>query len=88
MRIRDAITMIEKYWGHCPSDTLVKEARKDHQQALQELSARGFTWGLKHQLPFDFQELSFTKNDYKIMLNVLFGKSQKRRQDYRKKNSR
>ena len=88
MRIKDAITRIEKYWEHCPGPELVSEAKRDHQLALRELSTKGYTWGLKHQLPFEFTELSFTKNDYKIMLNVLFGKSQKRRRDYQQKNTR
>jgi len=88
MRIKDAITKIERYWQHCAGPEMVKEAKRDHQLALRELSTKGYTWGLKHQLPFEFTDLSFTKNDYKIMLNVLFGKSQKRRQDYQKKNGK
>ena len=85
MRIRDAITMIQKYWGNCPSTTLIEEAKRDHGQALRELSGRGYTWGFKHQLPFDFTETQFNKNDYKIMLNVLYGKQERRRKDYEKK---
>ena len=85
MRIRDAIGSIQNYWKHCPSKTLVDEAKRDHGQALRELSTKGYTWGFKHQLPFDFTNTNFTRNDYKIMLNVLFGKSEKRRYEYRKK---
>ena len=87
MRIKDAITRIERYWGHCAGPSMVEEAKRDHQLALRELSTQGYTWGLKHQLPFEFTELNFTKNDYKIMLNVLFGKSQKRRRVYQGKNA-
>lgn len=88
MRIKDAITRIEKYWGHCAGPSMVVEAKRDHQLALRELSTQGYTWGLKHQLPFEFMEQNFTKNDYKIMLNVLFGKSQKRRRVYQNKNTK
>lgn len=85
MRIRDAINSIQNYWKHCPSKTLVEEARKDHGAQLRELASKGYTWGFKHQLPFDFNETDFTKNDYKIMLNVLYGKQERRRRDYAKK---
>ncbi len=88
MRIKEAISRIERYWEHCPGAKLKEEAKRDHQLALRELSTRGYTWGLKHQLPFEFTRLSFTKNDYKIMLNVLFGSSQRRRKDYQNKNNR
>ena len=86
MRIKEAISRIERYWEHCAGPSMVLEAKRDHQLALRELSTQGYTWGLKHQLPFEFTDQSFTKNDYKIMLNVLFGKSQRRRRDYQNKN--
>ena len=85
MRIRDAINTIQNYWKNCPSKTLREEAKRDHGLALRELASRGYTWGFKHQLPFDFVKTQFTKNDYKIMLNVLYGKQEKRRREYSRK---
>ena len=86
MRIRDAINKIQDYWKNCPSNNLAEEAKKDFSAQLRELSSKGYTWGYKHQLPWDPVKVRFEKNDYKIMLNVLYRKQQRRRSEYQNKN--
>ena len=70
--VRMAIRSIRRYWENCKFDKLKDEAMKDHKQALNEIIKSGFTWGLKHQLPFNWQELS--KSDIISIRNSLYPK--------------
>ena len=68
--VRVAIRATRNYWRGCTFERLKTEAMKDHKQALNEIIKRGFTWGLKHQLPFEWENLK--KGDVIAIRNSLF----------------
>lgn len=55
--VRMAIRSTRSYWKGCIFDRLKTEAMKDHKRALNEIIKSGYTWGLKHQLPFEWESL-------------------------------
>ena len=59
--VYSAIKATRKYWSNCKFDRLITEAKKDHRQALNEIIKVGYTWGLKHPLPFDWERLDVTE---------------------------
>jgi len=68
--VRLAIRATRSYWRGCTFERLKAEAMKDHKQALQEIIKKGYTWGLKHPLPFEWQGLN--RSEMVSIRNSLF----------------
>ncbi len=75
MRIGDGIRLIQEYWNSCTDDLMLKSARDDHRQHLNDIIKKGYSWGLGHQLPFD--GTSFGKNEIKTIYSILFHRQRK-----------
>tara|TARA_A100001011_G_C14101111_1_gene752827 strand:+ start:189 stop:473 length:285 start_codon:yes stop_codon:yes gene_type:complete len=68
--VRLAIRATRNYWKGCTFSRLKDEAMVDHRRALNEIIGKGYTWGLKHPLPFQWQGME--KSDVISIRNSLF----------------
>ena len=68
--IRQAVKTTRQYWHNCTFNRLKEEAKDDHRQALNEIIKKGYTWGLKHPLPFDWSQ--FDVGEIVAVRNTLF----------------
>ena len=58
MSVFDAMVKLKTYIENCPTEDMKVAAKNDFVEAIKEYINDGYTWGRRHQLPFEISELS------------------------------
>tara|TARA_A100001015_G_scaffold8333_1_gene10242 strand:- start:2244 stop:2471 length:228 start_codon:yes stop_codon:yes gene_type:complete len=72
MSVFDAMVKMKRYIKNCPTEKMQDAAKNDFIAAIKELIDVGYTWGRRHPLPVDVQDLRrLPKRELRKLVNML-----------------